>query len=87
MSTTAIVGNQTGCQCPSCIMPREKSPREIIREEIKREKKLEELEQKHDAGEISDFEYNVQKFILNMPEITPYKSANHQPGTCFSTTA
>ena len=51
--------------------PREKSTREIVREEIQRQKKLDELETKYQNGEISKFEYTIQKAVLNMPPITP----------------
>ena len=60
MSTTAL--NKINIpQTPLSIMPKEKSTREIVREEIKRAEKLKELEQKHQAGEISDFEYNIDR--------------------------
>ena len=55
MSTTAL-NSINKPQTPFSIMPKEKSTREIVREEIKRAEKLKELEVKHQAGEISDFE-------------------------------
>jgi len=69
MSTTAL----TGC-CPNDVfsnrvMPRRNSDvRRIVREEIERQKKLDELESKYEAGEISKFEYNLTKFALNLPK-------------------
>lgn len=49
--------------------PHEKSTRQIVREEIQRQKKLDELEAKYQNGEISKLEYNVQKAVLNMPVV------------------
>ena len=51
--------------------PQQPSTREIVREEIQRQKKLDELETKYQNGEISKFEYTIQKAVLNMPPITP----------------
>ena len=50
--------------------PQQPSTREIVRQEIQRQKKLDELEAKYKNGEISKFEYTVQKTVLNMPPIT-----------------
>lgn len=63
MSTTALNSVQIGNK--NSIMPQEKSTRQIVREEIKRAQELEKLEEKYKAGEISDFEYRVQKYMLN----------------------
>jgi hypothetical protein len=49
--------------------PQEKPTRQIVREEIQRQKKLDELELKYKNGEISKLEYNVQKAVLNMPVV------------------
>ena len=49
--------------------PQDKSTRQIVREEIQRQKKLDELEVKYQKGEISKLEYNVQKAVLNMPVV------------------
>ena len=51
--------------------PQQKPTRQIVREEIQRQKKLDELEAKYEKGEISKFEYTIQKAMLNMPEIKP----------------
>lgn len=84
MSTTAL--NKVNIpQTPLSIMPREKSTREIVREEIKRAEKLKELEQKHQAGEISDFEYKAQKFLLETPVL--FDKTMKKPGAVYSTTA
>lgn len=72
MSTTAL----TEC-CPNgvygnAIMPRrDGNVRKIVREEIERQKKLDELERKYEAGEISKFEYNLTKFAMNLPKEPP----------------
>ena len=62
MSTTALVGNNM----PTGIMPQQKSPRQIARQEIKRAKELEALKNKYEAGEISKFEYAVNKAAIEM---------------------
>ena len=46
--------------------PQQKSTREIVRQELQRQKNLDELEAKYANGEISKLDYNVQKAILNM---------------------
>ena len=84
MSTTAL-NNVNIPQTPLSIMPREKSTREIVREEIKRAEKLKELEQKHQAGEISDFEYKSQKFLLESPIL--FDNVQNKKGAVYSTTA
>ncbi len=61
MSTTAITSNY-----PTTIMPQQRSPREIARQEIKREKELDALKAKYEAGEISKFEYAVNKAAIEM---------------------
>lgn len=61
--------------------PQEKTTRQIVREEIQRQKQLDKLEEKYQNGEISKFEYKVQKTILNMPNLEDIV----QPS--FSTTA
>ena len=69
MSTVAF----TEC-CPNKVyangvMPRRNGDvRRIVREEIERQKKLDELDRKYEAGEISKFEYNLTKFALNLPK-------------------
>ncbi len=68
MNINAINGANTLTQ-PQNIMPKQKSTREIVREEIQRAEKLKELEEKHQNGEITDFEYMVQKIILNTPTL------------------
>ena len=67
MSTTALNSVQIGNK--NSIMPQEKSTRQIVREEIKRAQELEKLEEKYKAGEISDFEYKAQKFLLEVPVV------------------
>ena len=68
MSTTALNSVKTP-QTPIQVMQRQQEIRKIVREEIKRAEKLKELEQKHKAGEISDFEYKAQKFLLEAPVV------------------
>ena len=68
MNINSINGTNTLTQSQS-IMPQQKSTREIVREEIQRAEKLKKLEEKHKAGEITDFEYMVQKIILNTPTL------------------
>lgn len=69
MSTTALNGNyQNYGFAPR---PSTGDVRRVVREEIKRQKKLDELEAKYQAGEISKFEYNINKFVLNMPQELP----------------
>ena len=76
MSTTALVGN--GVNYPGIngearvlprtgMFPRRPDVRQIVREELERQKRLEELEQKYNNGEISKFEYYVNKTMLSMP--------------------
>ena len=84
MSTTAL-NNINIPQTPLSIMPKEKSTREIVREEIKRAENLKELEEKHQAGEISDFEYKAQKFLLETPVMID--NLPKKPGVVYSTTA
>ena len=82
MSTTALNSVQIGNK--NSIMPQEKSTRQIVREEIKRAQELEKLEEKYKAGEISDFEYRVQKYMLN--HISAQTDLNEMP-VLRSTTA
>ncbi|HIS88866.1 TPA: hypothetical protein IAA87_05550 [Candidatus Avigastranaerophilus faecigallinarum] len=84
MSTTAL-NNINIPQTPLSINPKEKSTREIVREEIKRAEKIKELEQKHQAGEISDFEYKAQKFLLETPVL--FDNTIKKPSVVYSTTA
>lgn len=72
MSTTAInsVRKNPG------INHQEKPTRQVIREEIKRAQQLEKLEEKYESGEISDFEYKIQKYILKCPEILTLAEPN-----------
>lgn len=66
MSTTALNGMNPEVYCTTGIMPRRRPDvRRIVREEIERQKKLDELEQKYKNGEISKFEYTVGKLVLN----------------------
>ena len=83
MSTTALNSVQIGNK--NSIMPQEKSTRQIVREEIKRAQELEKLEEKYKAGEISDFEYRVQKFLLETPVLLD--KTMKKPGVVYSTTA
>ena len=78
MSTTAFapINNRV-----NRIVQKEKDTQQIAKEEIKHAKKLEELETKYKAGEISEFEYKASKFLLS---ITPKKV---KPANKFSTTA
>ena len=45
--------------------------RKIVKEEIERQKKLDKLEEKYKAGEISNFEYKLGKAMLNLPVSSP----------------
>lgn len=64
--------------------PKEKDTRTIVREEIQRQKQLDKLEEKYNAGEISKFEYTVQKAIIKGLPVT----INVKPDVCkFATTA
>ncbi|MCD7780267.1 MAG: hypothetical protein LUH05_06300 [Candidatus Gastranaerophilales bacterium] len=47
-----------------------KDTRQIVREEIKRAKDLEKLEEQYKSGEISAFEYKAGKFLLTAPLFT-----------------
>lgn len=67
-STTSFTPNK-GINSES-FAPMPKSTRQIVREEIQRQKKLDDLEAKYQNGEISKFEYTIQKAVLNMPPIT-----------------
>ena len=67
MSTTALNGNYGNYPRQSC-MPQQPSVRRVVREEIKRQKKLDELEEKYRAGEISKWEYAATKVALNFPQ-------------------
>ncbi len=68
MSTTAMVEVPKTAYLKSTIMPEGKSTRQIVKEEIQRQKALDELETKYKNGEISNFEYKAGKFLLNLPE-------------------
>lgn len=65
------------------ILPHKKSPREIAREEIRRAQELQKLQEKYEAGEISKFEYTVQKAMLNLPVVIDKAT----PEPKFATTA
>jgi len=72
MSTTALNGMYPSTMYPGAIMPtRRNDVRRIVREEIERQKKLDELEQKYKNGEISKFEYYTNKVALNFPQNPP----------------
>ena len=64
-SKTLVQQNKIG----DSFAPQQKPTRQIVREEIQRQKKLDELEAKYQNGEISKLEYNVQKAVLNMPAV------------------
>ncbi len=83
MSTTAL-NSINKPQTPIQVMQRQQEIRKIVREEIKRAEKLKELEQKHKAGEISDFEYKAQKFLLEAPVVL---DKAQKTGVVYSTTA
>ena len=83
MSTTALNSVKTP-QTPIQVMQRQQEIRKIVREGIKRAEKLKELEQKHKAGEISDFEYKAQKFLLEAPVVL---DKAQKTGVVYSTTA
>ncbi len=83
MSTTALNSVKTP-QTPIQVMQRQQEIRKIVREGIKRAEKLKELEQKHKAGEISDFEYKAQKFLLEAPVVLDKAK---KTGVVYSTTA
>lgn len=70
MPTTAFAPtlNKTADNVNS-FAPQEKTTRQIVREEIQRQKQLDKLEEKYQNGEISKFEYKVQKAVLNMPNL------------------
>lgn len=71
MSTTALNGMYPVETCPRGVMPtRQNDVRRIVREEIERQKKLDELERKYQNGEISKFEYYTNKVALNLPQPT-----------------
>ena len=57
--------------------PEGKTTRQIVREEIQRQKKLDALETKYQNGEISKFEYNVQKAMLNIPNLIETPQTMH----------
>lgn len=81
--TTVACTNTHKCNCigQSNFAPVPKDTRTIVREEIQRQKALDKLEEKYQAGEISKFEYNVQKAMINgFPQIT-------NPKPSYSTTA
>ena len=42
--------------------------------EENKEKKLAELKKKHEAGEISDFQYNVEKFLVKNSQFQPMQT-------------
>lgn len=83
MSTTALNSVKMP-QTPIQVIQRQQEIRKIVREEIKRAEKLKELEQKHKAGEISDFEYKAQKFLLEAPVVLDNAQ---KTGVVYSTTA
>ena len=67
MATTALCGSTDVFDYKYA--PKNSQTREIIREEIRRQHKINNLEEKYKNGEISKVEYNVQKAILNMPVV------------------
>ncbi len=79
MSTTALNGVYCprGIQTPG-ILPRKPDTRTIIREEVRRQRELEKLEERYKAGEISKFEYIVNKVALNMPTQPPVVYYNNE---------
>ena len=83
MNTTALNSVRTP-QTPMQDIQRQQEIRKIVREEIKRAEKLKELEQKHQSGEISDFEYKAQKFLLEAPVVF---DKVQKAGVVYSTTA
>lgn len=61
------IGAANCANTSECIAPRKKdNTREIIKEELEKQKKLDKLEEKYNAGEISKFEYTVSKAMLTM---------------------
>lgn len=83
MPTVAFAEPRNIAATKSSILPQEKPTRQIIREEIQRQKELDKLESKYEAGEISKFEYVIGKALLNMPN--PVMYCEVQPK--YSTTA
>ncbi len=77
--TTVACTNTHKCNCMghSSFAPMPKDTRTIVREEIQRQKALDKLEEKYQAGEISKFEYNVQKAMIKgfpmLPEVQTVK--------------
>ena len=72
MSTTALTGYCPTDVCGRSVMPRRNGDvRKIVREEIEHQKKLDEIERKYEAGEISKFEYRLSKLVLTMPSEPP----------------
>ena len=67
MATTALCGSTDVFDYKYA--PKNSQTREIIRDEIQRQHKIDNLEEKYKNGEISKVEYNVQKAILNMPVV------------------
>ncbi len=85
MSTTAYAPIRT-TKCinyDNALLPQRKSTRQIVREELQRQKELKELEAKHKSGEISEFSYRAQRALLEMK----YMELPQTPKRIFSTTA
>jgi hypothetical protein len=85
MSTTAYTPiKATKCiHNDNAILPQRKSTRQIVREELQRQKELKELEVKHKSGEISEFSYRAQRALLEMK----YMELPQNPERIFSTIA
>ncbi len=86
MSTTAVSPIDNKYSTSNNLGKNENSTRKIVKDEIQRAKKLEEIENKYKSGEISEFEYKASKFLLS---ITPNDKdiMSKKSHTVFSTTA
>lgn len=80
MTTVGRMG--LGNDYSQSIMPQEKSTRQIVREEIKRQKQLDQLEQRYEAGEISDFEYKASKALIHLEGVLSNNGQNNPPYVC-----
>ena len=81
MSTVGYVGKMQNYSTAN-FAPVPKDTRTIVREEIKRQKELDKLEEKYQNGDISKLEYKLQKALINNMPIIPDCNCKQ-----FSTTA
>lgn len=81
MTTIGSIGTCNGiCAPQKTETEKAKDPISLYlqhRFEENKEQKLAELSKKHDAGEISDFQYKVEKYMIKHTEFKPIDTVIH----------